>query len=193
LKEAIATQILLEFLLRHYVVFMDRVSLKSEGGTWGGSLVSDILNRQRPCFHKRDEKNRSHSLTHRVAANHFCRSAIIRCHPCERKLIFFRSISCMHTKTNFFSHEWHRLTTEREKWLAITRWISEWLLFLPSLFTIKFSLNKVFIVDYWIENDTMKCFILKSLIWNRLKTNSDVHLVIWYWHLNLIMIMFICS
>jgi hypothetical protein len=31
LKEAIATQILLGFLLRHYVVFIDGVSLKSEG------------------------------------------------------------------------------------------------------------------------------------------------------------------
>jgi hypothetical protein len=40
LKEAIATQILLGFLLGHYVVFIDGVSLKSEGGTWGGSLVS---------------------------------------------------------------------------------------------------------------------------------------------------------
>ncbi len=40
MKEAIATQILLGFLLGHYVVFIDGVSLKSEGGTWGGSLVS---------------------------------------------------------------------------------------------------------------------------------------------------------
>jgi hypothetical protein len=40
LKEAIATQILLGFLLRHYVVFIEGVSLKLEGGTWGGSLVS---------------------------------------------------------------------------------------------------------------------------------------------------------
>jgi hypothetical protein len=43
MKEAIATQILLGFLLGHYVVFIDEVSLKSEGDTWGGSLVS--------CFH----------------------------------------------------------------------------------------------------------------------------------------------
>ncbi len=40
MKEAIATQILLGFLLGHYVVFIDEVSLKSEGDTWGGSLVS---------------------------------------------------------------------------------------------------------------------------------------------------------
>jgi hypothetical protein len=40
MKEAIATQILLGLLLGHYVVFIDGVSLKSEGGTWGGSLVS---------------------------------------------------------------------------------------------------------------------------------------------------------
>jgi hypothetical protein len=40
MKEAIATQILLGFLLGHYVVFIDGVSLKSEGGIWGGSLVS---------------------------------------------------------------------------------------------------------------------------------------------------------
>jgi hypothetical protein len=39
MKEAIATQILLGFLLGHYVVFIDGVSLKSEGDTWGGSLV----------------------------------------------------------------------------------------------------------------------------------------------------------
>jgi hypothetical protein len=31
LKEAIATQILLEFLLGHYVVFIDEVLLKYEG------------------------------------------------------------------------------------------------------------------------------------------------------------------
>ncbi len=42
MKEAIATQILLGFLLGHCVVFIDGVSLKSEGGTWGGSLVSPI-------------------------------------------------------------------------------------------------------------------------------------------------------
>jgi hypothetical protein len=40
MKEAIATQILLGLLLGHYVVFINGVSLKSEGGTWGGSLVS---------------------------------------------------------------------------------------------------------------------------------------------------------
>jgi hypothetical protein len=40
MKEAIATQIFLGFLLGHHVVFIDEVSLKSEGDTWGGSLVS---------------------------------------------------------------------------------------------------------------------------------------------------------
>jgi hypothetical protein len=40
MKEAIAAQILLGFLLGHYIVFIDGVSLKSEGDTWGGSLVS---------------------------------------------------------------------------------------------------------------------------------------------------------
>jgi hypothetical protein len=44
MKEAIATQILLGFLLGHYLVFIDGVSLKSEGGTWGGSLVSRTFN-----------------------------------------------------------------------------------------------------------------------------------------------------
>jgi hypothetical protein len=39
LKEALVTQILLWFLLGYYVVFIDGVSLKSEGNTWGGSLV----------------------------------------------------------------------------------------------------------------------------------------------------------
>jgi hypothetical protein len=43
LKEAIATQILLGLLLGHYVVFIDEVSLKSEGVTWEGSLVSLYL------------------------------------------------------------------------------------------------------------------------------------------------------
>jgi hypothetical protein len=40
LKKAIAIQILLEFLLDHYVVSTDGVSLKSVGGTLGGSLAS---------------------------------------------------------------------------------------------------------------------------------------------------------
>jgi hypothetical protein len=40
MKEAIATQILLGFLQGNYVVFIDGVSLKSEGDTWGGFLVS---------------------------------------------------------------------------------------------------------------------------------------------------------
>ncbi len=40
MKEAFATQILLRFFPGHHVVFIDGVSLKSEGGTWGGSLVS---------------------------------------------------------------------------------------------------------------------------------------------------------
>ncbi len=81
----------------------------------------------------RDRKNRSHSLTHRVTASHFSRSVVIRRHPCERKFVFFRSISCIHTKTNFLSHAWYRITTEREKWLGVTGRVREWLLFFPSL------------------------------------------------------------
>jgi len=127
LKEALATQILLEFLLRHYVVFIDGVLLKSEGGIWEGSLVSDILNRQRSCFHKRDEKNRSHSLTHRVAASQFCRSAIMRCHSCERKVVFFHSISCMHTKTNFLSDGWPRIKNNRMTKMTRNDSVSDWL------------------------------------------------------------------
>jgi hypothetical protein len=42
LKEAISTQIRLGLLLGHYVVFIDGVSLKSEGDTWGGPLVSKV-------------------------------------------------------------------------------------------------------------------------------------------------------
>jgi hypothetical protein len=42
LKETIATQILSGFLLGHYVVFIDGVSFKSEGGAWEGSLVSHL-------------------------------------------------------------------------------------------------------------------------------------------------------
>jgi hypothetical protein len=37
---SIATQTLSEFLLDRYVLSIDGVSLKSDGGTWGGSLVS---------------------------------------------------------------------------------------------------------------------------------------------------------
>jgi hypothetical protein len=37
---SIETQTLLEFLLDHYVVSMDKRSLKSEGRAYGGSLVS---------------------------------------------------------------------------------------------------------------------------------------------------------
>ncbi len=42
MKEAIATQILLGFLLGHYLVFIDGVSLKLEEDIWGGSLVSQV-------------------------------------------------------------------------------------------------------------------------------------------------------
>ncbi len=42
MKETIATQILLGFLLVHYVVSIDKISLKSEGDTLEGSLVSDL-------------------------------------------------------------------------------------------------------------------------------------------------------
>jgi hypothetical protein len=40
LKETIATQILLGFLLGHCIVSTGKVLLKSVRGTWGGSLVS---------------------------------------------------------------------------------------------------------------------------------------------------------
>ena len=42
MKEALCTQILLEFLLEHYVVFIDKNSLKSEQGTWEDFLTLGI-------------------------------------------------------------------------------------------------------------------------------------------------------
>jgi hypothetical protein len=40
LKEAIGTQIRVGFLLRHYIVFTNKNSLRLEGDIWGGSLIS---------------------------------------------------------------------------------------------------------------------------------------------------------
>ncbi len=36
-------------------------------------------------------------------------------------------------KMHFTSHGWHHITTERQKWLKVTRWVSEWLLLFLSL------------------------------------------------------------
>jgi len=58
----------------------------------------------------------THSLTNSLRVT--CVVLLFYMASCETKLIFFRSISYMQTKKDFFFHGWHRKTTEWRKRLV---------------------------------------------------------------------------